>query len=503
MTLPPRTDTLERLAHYHPERIALESYADGRTWSYGELHRLACGLADHLRNSFGVQIGDRVAILARNTPFHVVLLCACQKAGWTMVPLNWRLSASELEYLARDADASLLIASDEFAQAARLLHAAHHADLDTLDETPSNDTFVPDRPITHEDNLLLLYTSGTTGRAKGAMVTHGMVFWNGVNTVQRLHLTADDLTFNAAPFYHTGGWNVLLTPFLQIGARTILLDAFDPDALLNLCEHRQITILWGVPTMLAMMRDSPRFAEATLASVRYAVVGGEAMPEPLIRTWQEKGVPIRQGFGMTEVGPNCFSLPEADALRKIGSIGLPNMYVETRVVDDEGRDVPMGTPGELLMGGPVVTSGYWRHSEATREAFDGPWFKTGDLVRVDDEGYFYVVGRKKDLFISGGENVYPAEVERVLVAHDDVVACAVVSAPHPRWGEVGVAYVVPASGATLTPDDLLALAREQLAGYKVPHHVRFVDALPTGHSGKVLKTDLRHRIRSELAALSA
>jgi fatty-acyl-CoA synthase len=252
--------------------------------------------------------------------------------------------------------------------------------------------------------------------------------------------------------------------------------------------------------MLNLMQDSSAFAGASLASVRYAVVGGEAMPEPLIRTWQDKGVPIRQGFGMTEVGPNCFSLPERDALRKIGSIGLPNLYVETRVVDDAGHDVAPGHPGELLLGGPVVTPGYWNRPDATRDAFDGPWFRTGDLVRVDEEGYFYVVGRKKDMFISGGENVYPAEVERAIVSHPDVAACSVVGVPDERWGEAGAAYVVLCPGASLSADDVRAYARERLAGFKVPRHVRFLDALPTGHSGKVLKTELRARIRSEASA---
>jgi fatty-acyl-CoA synthase len=244
--------------------------------------------------------------------------------------------------------------------------------------------------------------------------------------------------------------------------------------------------------MLRMMADHEAFDTVTLDTVRYAVVGGEAMPEPLIRTWQAKGVPIRQGFGMTEVGVNCFSLPARDALRKIGSIGFPNFYVDARVVDEDGRDVPPDTTGELLLRGPVVTPGYWQDPDATAEAIDeNGWFHTGDLVTVDAEGYYYVVGRKHDLFISGGENVSPAEIESALYEHPAVEAAAVIGVPDDEWGEVGAAFVVP-DGA-LSADAVTAHCRERLAGYKVPKHVRLLDELPLGDSGKVDKAALREQ----------
>jgi fatty-acyl-CoA synthase len=237
------------------------------------------------------------------------------------------------------------------------------------------------------------------------------------------------------------------------------------------------------------MSDSTVFDEATLDTIRYAIVGGEAMPEPLIRTWQAKGVPIRQGFGMTEVGVNCFSLPARDALRKIGSIGFPNFYIDTKVVDDAGAEVPPNTTGELLMRGPVVTPGYWQNADATADAIDADgWFHTGDLVEVDEEGYFFVVGRKKEMYISGGENVYPAEIEAVLHEHDGVEEAAVVGVPDDQWGEVGAAFV---SGVQLDPDTLRTHCTTRLARYKVPKYIEIHDALPKGHSGKIQKTDLR------------
>jgi fatty-acyl-CoA synthase len=482
----PRTDWLERQALYHPARVAVEWHPTGEALTFADLDRLAAALAAGLAERFGVGKGDRVAVLAENSLEHVLLFAACQKAGFVLVPLNYRLTGPELAYLIEDADPAVLFASGAYADAVE----APTEPLATVRQLAAGDRpWAGDAP-TLDDPLFLLYTSGTTGRPKGAVYTHGMLVWNAVNTVHRLSLTPDDVSFNAAPFYHTGGWNVLLTPFLLTGGRTVLLDRFDADALLRLCDDEGITILWGVPTMLALMAESPAFERASLESVRYAVVGGEPMPAPLTRTWQAKGVPIRQGFGMTEVGVNCFSLPEADAVRKMGSIGLPNLFVETRVIDADGRDVAPGETGELVFLGPVVTPGYWRNPAATQAAFtaDG-WFRSGDLVRQDDEGYFYVVGRLKEMYISGGENVYPAEVEAALREHEAVAEAAVVGVPDRRWGEAGVAFVVPAGDAP-GPAAILDHCRQRLARYKVPREVRFLDALPVGHSGKVQKTEL-------------
>ncbi|MEM8601632.1 MAG: long-chain fatty acid--CoA ligase [Bacteroidota bacterium] len=501
-----RTDWLDRVALYHPDRTALVWEPSGTAYTYAQCDALAERLAAGLAHAYGIAPGDRVAILAENTVEHVLLLFAAQRAGFVLVPLNFRLATPELDYIASDADPALLVYSDAYADTvAQLSTAARRLPLDGEGESlaallaeGATDAPAPRVRRDADDPLMLLYTSGTTGRPKGAIISHGMVAWNAANTALRLDLTTADISFNAAPFYHTGGWNVLLTPFLQRGATTVLLDRFDPDRLLRLCDDAGVTILWGVPTMLQMMAQSPEFDTTTLDTVRYAIVGGEPMPAPLIRTWQAKGVPIRQGFGMTEVGVNCFSLPERDALRKIGSIGFPNFYVDTRVVDDDGQDVPPGEPGELLMRGPVVTPGYWRNPIATAKAIRDGWFHSGDLVRVDDEGYVYVVGRKKDMYISGGENVYPAEVEAVLVEHEAVAEAAVVGVPDAKWGEVGMAFLVPADPAA-PPDAeaLIAFARARLARFKVPAYIRVVDALPKGHSGKVLKRDLQAQATEE------
>lgn len=490
----PRTDWLSRNALYTPDAPALVWAPTGETYTYAELHRAGARLAKGLAERFALSKGDRIAVLAENTTEHVLLFCAAQTAGYVLVPLNFRLAPPELQYLVDDSDPHVTFASEGYRDTAQDLDGGEPVvplgAVEDLIESASGET--GDDGPDLDDPLMILYTSGTTGRPKGAIISHKMLFWNSVNTELRLNLTAEDRSFNAAPFYHTGGWNVLLTPFLHHGATTYLFPSFDPGAVLRTCEDEALTILWGVPTMLKMMADHEAFDEVSLDSVRYAVVGGEAMPEPLIRTWQDKGVPIRQGFGMTEVGVNCFSLPERDALRKIGSIGFPNFYVDATVVDEDGDEVPPNTTGELLLRGPVVTPGYWNDPAATDEAIDeNGWFHTGDLVEVDEKGYYYVVGRKHDMFISGGENVYPAEIESALYEHPQVDEAAVLGVPDDEWGEVGAAFVVP--DGDLSSETITAHCREHLAKYKVPKHVRLLDNLPLGDSGKVDKAALRAR----------
>ncbi len=492
-----RTDWLARLAAHTPDAPAFVWVPTGAAYTFAACNRLAAGLARALKATYGVQRGDRLAVLAENHLAHVLLFGAAQKAGFVLVPLNYRLAPAELQGILDDSAPSVLFAGDAYAErAAGLTTEAHLVPLHEVEALAADAAGRPLPPtrLGLDDPLMLLYTSGTTGQPKGVVYTHGMLAWNAVNTHLRLDLTSADRSVNAAPLYHTGGWHVLLTPFLHQGATTFLLDGFDAETVLDLCDAERLTLFWGVPTMLRLMAKADAFEAATLETVRYAVVGGEPMPEGLIRTWQAKGVPIRQGFGLTEVGVNCFSLPEADALRKIGSIGLPNFYVEARIVDEAGQDVPPDTPGELLLHGPVVTPGYWRDPASTAEAIDADgWFHTGDLVTRDDEGYFYVVGRKKDMYICGGENVYPAEVEAVLHAHPAVAEAAVVGVPDARWGEAGRAFVALAEGYSAGEDALLEHCRARLARYKIPREVHVLDALPKGHSGKVLKADLRDR----------
>jgi fatty-acyl-CoA synthase len=312
-----------------------------------------------------------------------------------------------------------------------------------------------------------------------------------VNTTLRLNLVQTDVTLTFTPLFHTGGWNVLTTPFLHRGAKLVLLRKFDPERVLRLCDEVGVTVLFGLPTIMELLRRSPAFAEARLDTVRYAIVGGEPMPVERIRFWHDRGIPIRQGYGLTEFGPNVFSLQEEHAERKIGSIGFPNFYIEARVVDDQGRELPADAVGELALRGPVCTPGYWNDPQATAAAIRDGWFHTGDLVRRDEEGFFFVVDRKKDMYKSGGENVYPAEVEAFLRTHPAVREVAVVGVPDPQWGEVGRAFVVAEPGSALDSAALLEYCAGRLAKFKTPRHVTLVAQLPRGDSGKILKRALR------------
>jgi fatty-acyl-CoA synthase len=496
-----RTDWLERWAHYSPDAVALQDDETGETYTYGRAREAVDRAARFLREEFGVGRGDRVAVLSMNEVEYVLLLFAVQKLGAILVPVNFRLTPREISYILSDSSPALLIYQRQYeetvaalqpgARPTRMLH------FDGSDSYVSRlrDAALPAEPMAldaaFEDPCMILYTSGTSGAPKGALITHGMLFWNSVNTTLRLDLVQSDVSVTYTPLFHTGGWNVLTTPFLHRGARLILLKRFDADRLLELCDEEQVTVLFGLPTIMDMLARSPRFAATTFGSVRYAIVGGEPMSLELIRLWQDRGVPIRQGYGLTEFGPNVFSLQEEHAERKIGSIGFPNFYIDARVVDEDDRELPAGEVGELVLRGPVCTPGYWNNPAATAETIVDGWFHTGDVVRRDEEGFYYVVDRKKDMYKSGGENVYPVEVEHYLRTHPKIRDVAVVGVPDPKWGEVGRAFVVLEPEMAATADEVREYCAGRLAKFKTPAHVTFVAELPRGDSGKVLKRALR------------
>ena len=383
-------------------------------------------MAAHLRDQVEIGRGDRVAVYAPNCSEYVYLFLACVKLGAVLVPLNFRLTPPELAVMLRDSDPSLLVHDEAFDDNVATLRAegvnVPGLTISSLDglvwgAQPPPVDFAADRPGELDDRVMILYTSGTTGTPKGAMITHRMLLWNSINTALRLDLDSLDHSLSFAPFFHTGGWNVLFTPFLHCGGSHTLLPGFDPDLILDLIAREKVSILFGVPTMMQMVADAPGFAGCDLSSLRYAIVGGAPMPVPLINQWHDRGVFIRQGYGLTEVGPNCYSLHQDHAIAKRGSIGFPNFYIEARVVDAAGEECPPNEVGELWLRSEVVTPGYWRNPEATAAAITDGWFHTGDMVKRDEEGFTFVMDRKKNMYISGGENVYPAEVEAALDAH--------------------------------------------------------------------------------------
>ena len=492
-------DWVAKWAIYSPEKIAFKEIESGKTLTFGELNRLANRLAHHLSDNYNIQRGDRIAVLAENCLAYLILFAAAQKTGCIIVPLNYRLASPELDFLLENSNPQLIFTESKFQ--AKLIDSPFYpkipfqSSLEYLARfcdisIPSpKDVFFELAPIKPDDPIFILYTSGTTGFPKGALYTHKMLFWNSINTALALIVNTESRTLNCMPPFHTGGWNVLTTPFLHHGGYSCLMKSFDGTAVLKAIEKERITIFMGVPTMLKMIADLPEFEEADLSSLHYIVVGGEPMPVPLIEKWHSKGVPVRQGFGMTEVGPNLTSLHQKDAVRKIGSIGRPNFYVETKIVDKHGKECAPNIAGELLLRGPLVTPGYWQNKEATQLAFTKNWFRTGDRVRQDEEGYLYVVDRIKNMYISGGENVYPAEVERVMLEHPKVSEVAIVGIPHEKWRETGRAFVV--TKETVSESELLAYCSLKLAKFKVPTSVIFLQELPKNDSGKINRNALK------------
>ena len=463
---------LEKWSVFGPDRVALVWTPTGERWTYRELWRRSQHLAAWLRDAHGVRAGDRVAWHQGNRLEFFAALFACARLGAILVPVNWRLAPPEISWILDNCRPRVTL------------------DEELLLRLPAPGEGIADVPpaeVNEQTPLMILYTSGTTGRPKGALLTHGMLTANSMNTTIACDLRADDSTITFTPLFHTGAVNVLSLPLLHRGGKVVLMPRFDAGEILEWIARERVTILFGVPTTFEMLRDDPAFAGADLSSVRFALCGGAPCPVGLIHDWARKQVVFRQGFGLTEVGPNCFSLPPEDAVRKAGTVGFPAFHVRARVVGEDGRDVAPGQVGELLLSGPMVCGGYWENPVATAEARRDGWWATGDLFTVDEEGYYRVVGRKKEMFISGGENVYPAEVEAALLGHPRVKEAAVVGIPDARWGEVGRAYVAPAD---VDPEELRGWLRQRIAAYKVPKSFVALPALPRNAMGKVVRPAL-------------
>jgi len=457
-----------------PDRVAID-YRD-RLVAYRELDAGSDALAAEW-HAAGLRSGDRVATLTGNTPEHVQAFFACAKLGAILVPLSWRLSAPELAYQLQDSEPSIFIVEDEYADLAQ--RTAWPFERPVPGTASPNQ--VPDVDVYDEDGLLLIYTSGTTGKPKGALLTHANCFWTNLSLDLVTPVDVDDVVLQVLPQFHCGGWNVQPLLAWWKGARVVLERAFDAGRALELIERKRVTTLMGVPAIYLFLAQHPSFADADLSSLRRAVVGGAPMPEALLETWAARGTAIVQGYGLTEAAPNVLCLPPEDAVRKIGFAGKPYPFVDVGLSDDS----------ELLVRGPNVFPGYWRNLEATAAAFTGDgWLRTGDVADRDDEGFYRIKGRLKEMYISGGENVYPAEVEAVLHEHPQVADAAVVGVPDDRWGEVGAAYVV-AEG--VTEDELISWCSARVARFKVPRAVHFVAEIPRNSMGKVQRSELHEK----------
>ncbi|WP_375284763.1 AMP-binding protein [Marinicauda pacifica] len=488
-------------ARLRPGKLAACDLASGRRWTYAQLH-LAVGRFAAALAARGIGRGERVAAIAGNCVDLVLLHHACARIGAIYVPLNWRLSRTELSWLLDDCEPAL-VTGDARLDAAEIEGLA----LDELAAEAARLDPMPDRPIDPDTPSLILYTSGTSGRPKGAVLNERNLAETAINFSLLGQVTPDSVFLADAPMFHVIGLVTNIRPAFMRGGTVMVSDGFIPARTLDRLGDPAIgaTHYFCVPQMAAALRAEPGFDPARLSGLTALFTGGAPHPAADIAAWLDFGIPVADGFGMSEAG-TVFGMPlDRDLIReRAGSAGLATPRVQTRIVDESGRECPLGEPGELLLRGDNIASGYWRRPEESQAAFvDGGWFRTGDIVRTDPEGYHWLVDRKKDMFISGGENVYPAEVEAALAGHPLVTECAVIGVPDARWGEVGHLFVALARDAAADRDgqtareEILSSLSAVLAKFKIPKHVSLVDALPRNGAGKVLKGELRALARME------
>ncbi len=503
-----------------PDRVAVDDR--GVTLRYRDLHERASALAAAFRAA-GYGVGDRVATVTGNSADQVVLFFACAQAGLVLAPLSWRLTPRELAAQLEIADPAVVLVEQEFTTLADVAlarlprpprrTALGRSGIEAQVPAPTRSGFRQAQPaagqarpagqvqpaearsaVHDDDPLLLVFTSGTGGGApKGVLLTHAACFWTNLSFSRTVDLTSRDVVLTVLPQFHAGGWNIQTLLAWWTGATVVLERTFEPERVLQLIAERRVTTMMGVPTHYLLLAEHPDFAAADLSSLRLAVVGGAPRPEPLLRTWPRRGVALTQGYGLTEAGPNVLCLPDDVARDRAGWAGTPYPHVEVAVADPvtgEVHDDDVPATGELLVRGPGLFAGYFRDPQATAEALAGGWLHTGDLVERDAAGYYRGGDRLKDVFISGGENVAPAEVEAVLAQHPGVAEVAVVGVPDHRWGEVGAAFVVPRTGRHTDAEELTEHCRERLAGYKVPRTFTFVSALPRTSLDKVSRARL-------------
>ncbi len=495
---------IERQADFAPDRCAIR-FA-GEDLSYAGLARKVNQLADSMANHLNIGRGDRVAYLGLNSPEIVVLLFACARIGAVLMPLNWRLAEPEHRFMLGQAEPSAIFVEPDFVRHIESLYP----DIGPLtlisyggssDGWLSYDALIADGSTAFadkgirlsDDPVLLCYTSGTTGKPKGALLSNAALTWNAVNSTHMHDLTSQDVILTVLPMFHVGGLNIQTLPALHAGAKVAIHRRFDVNAFFDAVEREGITLTLLVPTIVHALINDPRWATVDLSSLRMVGVGSTIVPEQMVRTVGARGVPLVQVYGSTETAPIAAYMPTRETMKRPASTGKCAMHCDIRLVDENGKDVPVGAKGEILVRGPNVMTEYWKDFEATRAAFSNGWFHTEDIAHFDGEGFLYVDGRSKDMIITGGENVYPAAVENVLAECEGVREVAVLGRPDEYWGEVVVAVIVP-NGEERNAQRILEYCEGRIAHFETPREIFFVEELPRNAMGKIEKDALRHTV---------
>lgn len=502
------SNLLSKRAHLTPDREALLELETGRRFTYADLNQRA-NRAANLLLSLGITEGDRISILAHNNIAFIDLFYAVGKIGAMFAPLNWRLAANELVYIVNDCRPKMILCDADFSETLAEMRpeialeniislggAQIEGAIDyekALVEAAETETTVPPM-LNGETPYCILYTSGTTGKPKGAIIPHRQVLWNCINTAVSWGIIEDDVSPVFTPLFHAGGLFAFMIPLFYLGGRIILSKGFDPFETLRVIQEEKCTVILGVPTLFQMWMGAEGFDQIDFSHVRFFISGGAPCPVPLMEEWRRRtGTVFRQGYGLSEVGPNCFSMTNEESGPKSGSVGKPIFFSRMRLVNEKGIDVPLDETGELLIKGPHVCSGYLNKPQATKEAIENGWFHTGDMARMDEDGFYTIVGRYKDMIISGGENIYAAEVEAVFLEHPAVLECALIGMPDEKWGEVGLMVTVLEGDHSATEEELREHCVTHLARYKVPKRVVFTDILPRSAYGKVEKVKLKEQ----------
>jgi len=502
-------DWITRWAKIQPEKIAIIS--ENTPYSYREINSNINRIS-HFFLNLGVKKGDRVALLLRNSRQYIEMFFAISRIGAIMVALNWRLALPELEFIIRDSGADVIVFDYEFMENAEELrktlpvktHVACLAGEETVkQETPSwaidyidqircFPETKPDLPLSSgdDDPHILMYTSGTTGLPKGAVLSHRKTFFNVLNASIYYDIVKADIGIVARPLFHSGGLIVELAPIIYRGGTIIIQKRFTPENILKAIEKYKVTLLELPATVYSFILNECKIENYDLSSLKCCFTGGERVPVALLQAYAEKGFILSQVYGLTEAS-TLFWLPMENAIEKMGSVGQPIMHSEVNIVDEQGISVKNGEIGEVVVKGPIVMNGYWNRDDLTDEVIKDGWFHTGDLARIDEDGYVYIVDRKKDMFISGGENIFPAGIEKILLSHQAIIDAAVVGVPDEKWGEVGKAFIVVRNGYSITTDEIYKLLKDKLAKYKIPKYIEFVEKLPKTASGKIKKLLLK------------
>ncbi len=499
MTIPVQ-DWVAHGAALYPEKLAMVDLDSDRHITYRQFANRTGYLAGFLTRSLGLAKGDRIAILCKNTTDVFELLFACLRTGVILVPLNWRLAGAELAYILQDSNPKVLFFDPDFEATAS--HASQAASIPALLTVAYGDESDYEQGIAQKHNAptpvdqnsddpwLLLYTSGTTGRPKGVILDYKMMLFNAINVCPPLKITSDSRGVTFLPTFHIGGFNSYALPLFFVGGTTYIPRTFNARQFFDLHASREIGITHsgGVPTQLQMMREQPGFTGADLNHIKVMAVGGAAVPRSLIEAYHNKGVRLNNAWGMTETAGMVTILRSENATTHPGSCGQKVLFSDLRIITRDGQDAEGQEIGEIYIKGPTITRGYWQNSKATCDAFDNGWLKTGDAASKDEDGYYTIVDRWKDMFISGGENIYPAEIEDAICRLDSVSSAAVIGISHNKWGEVGRAFVLAKPGHNnVTPELIREHCEAQLARYKIPADIRIVESLPTNASGKIMK----------------